>query len=126
LLKGDLMHTSFDPRDFFNLADRLLNDMRYEKEARVRTAIGRAYYAAFLCSMKKLQELGCSFKDVDRLHKDVIEELRSRNGGLGSKLNSLFDHRVDADYILEAKVTHLGDKCCRLSEHIINSLEALH
>jgi len=120
------MHASFDPRDFFHLADRLLNDGRYEKEARIRTAIGRAYYAAFLCAMKRLKELGCSFQDVDRLHRNVIEELRSRNGGLGSKLNSLFDHRVEADYKVEAQVTHLGDKCCRLSEHIINSLETLH
>jgi len=120
------MCSSFDPRGFLRLADRLLNDTKYEKEARIRTTISRAYYAAFLSAMKKLQELGFSFRDVHRLHRDVIEMLSSRNGGLGSKLNSLFDHRVDADYKVEANVTHLGDKCCRLSEHIINSLEALH
>jgi len=120
------MRTSFDARSFLHLADRLLNDNRYEKEARIRTAIGRAYYAAFLSAMKKLQGLGCSFKDVYRLHKDVIEMLSSRNGGLGSKLNDLLEYRVDADYKMEARVTHLGEKCCRLSEHIINRLEELH
>jgi len=120
------MKSAFSPRLFLRLANQLLNDKKYHTEAGVRTIVGRAYYAAFLSAMIKLRILGHSFRDVHRIHKEVIEALSSRDGGLGSKLDALFDYRVQADYDMDAVVINLGDKCCRFSEHIINRLEDLH
>jgi uncharacterized protein (UPF0332 family) len=119
------MKSSFPPRHFLELADKLLNDKKYDKEARIRTSIGRAYYAAFLSAMRKLESFGFSFTNVDRIHREVIEALKTKDGGLGSKLDDLFEFRVQADYFMDAMVTNFGDKCCRFSEHIINRLEDL-
>lgn len=121
------MFLPYDPRRFLEIANRLLLDSNYERQGRIRTAIGRAYYAAFLLSMKKLQELGHSFRRIHRLHKDVIDTLmKSRYYSIGSKLNTLFEYRVDADYKMESRITpELGKLCIRLSEHIISSIEQL-
>lgn len=121
------MSFAYDPRQFLEIANRLLIDSDYERQGRIRTAIGRAYYAAFLISMKKLQELGYSFRRIHRLHKDVIDKLmRSRYYSIGSKLNTLFEYRVDADYKMESRITpELGKSCTRLSELIIRSVEQL-
>ncbi len=120
------MSFPFDPRLFLEIANQLLNDSHYEMEGRIRTSIGRAYYAAFLLARKRLQDIGYSFADVYRLHKDVIETLMDINTSVGNKLNTLFDHRVDADYRTEARITQeLGKSCVRLSEHIIDSIERL-
>lgn len=121
------MLLGYDPRQFLEIATRLLKDSRYDMEGRIRTAIGRAYYAAFLLTMKKLQELGYSFRDVHRIHKDVIDQLmRNKHYTIGSKLNTLLDHRVDADYKMKAKITsNLGDSCIRLAERIIESIDRI-
>lgn len=119
------MKANFPPRRFLELANELLNDKKYDKEARVRTAIGRAYYAAFLCAKTKLESFEFSFTNVDTIHRGVIEALKTKDGGLGSKLDDLFEFRVQADYFMDTMVINLGDKCCRFSEHIINRLESL-
>jgi hypothetical protein len=55
----------------------------------------------------------------------VIEKLTAKNGGLGSKLNTLFDYRVDADHKMAAHVTNLGETCCKFAEHIIDRVKKL-
>lgn len=109
------------------IADHLLRDSHYEKEGRIRTAIGRAYYAAFLLAMKKLQERGHSFLDVHRLHKDVIDRMmKYKYHSIGSKLNTLLEHRVDADYKMNARITStLGEACVRLAEVLIGEIERI-
>lgn len=44
--------SGYDPTGFLELADQLIEDGRYDKFGRSRTAIGRAYYAAFLMVKK--------------------------------------------------------------------------
>lgn len=94
-------------------------------EGRIRTVIGRTYYAAFLTTFKRLKELGASFREDYRIHKDVIEKLKEKDSGLGSKLNTLFDYRVDADYKMDTQVTNLGKDCCKFAEHIIGRVKEL-
>jgi uncharacterized protein (UPF0332 family) len=120
-----MLRAPYNPEGFLELANKLLTDKGYDPEGRTRTAIGRAYYAAFLVTFKKLQELGASFPEDYRIHKAVIEKLTAKNGGLGSKLNTLFDYRVDADYKMDAHVTNLGKTCCKFAEHIISRVKEL-
>ena len=117
--------TAFDPEAFLEMAAQLLADKRYDTESKVRTAIGRAYYAAFLVTQIKLENLGESFTDVDRIHADVIDKLSVRDSGLGSKLNSLFGYRVDADYKMNSNVISLGPNACKFAQHIIDRVKAL-
>ena len=119
------MRGSFDPELFLELANQLLLDKDYNPETRVRTVIGRAYYSAFLIAQSKLESLGASFIDEHRIHVDVITKLAEKDSGLGSKLNTLFDYRVDADYKMNAKVTNLGPDSCKFAQHIINRVKAL-
>lgn len=119
------MRVPYDPEGFLELANNLLDDENYDFEGRTRTAIGRAYYAAFLFTLKRLQELGANFREDYRIHKAVIEKLKTKNAGLGSKLNALFDYRVDADYKMNAQVTNLGKTSCRFAEHIIRRVKEL-
>ncbi len=117
----------FDPRQFLDLADALLDDSKYEKQGRIRTCIGRAYYAAFLLSMKKLQEIGHSFREVDRLHKDVISTLMNeKKHFISSQLDKLREYRVNADYKMKSKITsELGKRCIMLSRKIMHSIEQI-
>ena len=115
----------FDPEGFLELASQLLDDKRYDTESKVRTAIGRAYYAAFLITQSKLESLGEGFSDEHRIHADVIEKLSARDGALGSKLNTLFDYRVDADYKMNSKVINLGPNACKFAQHIITRVKGL-
>jgi len=115
-----------EPPQFLEVANRLLNDSNYEKEPRWRTAISRAYYAAFLTAKKRLEEWGCSFAEVHRLHRDVIDGIMKRDSTVGNKLGTLFDYRVDADYKPQALILpDLGKNCAKLSELIIKKIEEM-
>ena len=123
------MSFEYDPRQFLEIAEDLLQDRRkgHNKEGRIRTAIGRAYYAAFLITKKKLQEIGYSFRRVERLHKDVIYRLmKDKHFFIGSKLNTLFDNRVDADYKMNAKITSkLGQSSIELAQDILRAIDKI-
>jgi hypothetical protein len=119
------MMKAFDPEGFLELANQLLSDKKYDSECKIRTAIGRAYYAAFLNAQNKLESMGESFTDEHRIHFDVITKLKERDAGLGDKLDALFEHRVKADYKMDAKVVNLGPVACRMAEHIITRTKAL-
>jgi len=114
----------FEPLQFLEVASRILKDRNYEEEPRWRTAISRAYYAAFLTVKKRLEEWGYSFADVHRLHRDVIDGAMKRDSTMGNKLETLFNHRVDADYMVQAFIPpELAKNCTRLSELIIKRIE---
>lgn len=118
--------TPFEPRRFLELANILVNDKKYDEDCRSRTVVGRAYYGAFLVTRKKMQDFGISLRDVERIHKKTIEALQKYDYGLSSKLETLFRHRVDADYKMEERID-LGRarSCLQLSEHIINRIDGL-
>lgn len=116
----------FDSSLFLEIANKILSDQGFRNEGGWRTAIGRAYYAAFLATKRKLEDLGSNFVDVDRIHHEVIQELMRKNTDLGNRLDTLREKRVDADYDMSASIPpSLGQKCAKLSEGIISSVKRL-
>jgi uncharacterized protein (UPF0332 family) len=104
---------TFDPRSFLDLATKLLYDQSYDEDARYRTCISRAYYAAHLFTKEKLKEIGVTIsigKDERKgvIHDKVIDALTKKNKPLGEMLTRLRDKRGDADYVLNAKFVGYG------------------
>lgn len=90
-----------DPRDFQKLAHKLVEGTT---PAEVRTAISRAYYAAYSFANEILTDLGFrTFKNA-KGHKQT--QFRLNNSGdddiiqVGSKLTDLETKRIRADYQL--------------------------
>jgi len=118
--------TPYDPREFYRLANKLVDDINYDQDSRNRTAIGRAYYSAFLFARKRLQDLGKGFSSDYRVHEEVITSLGEKNHLAGSHLNTLRDHRNDADYSMSADIhPQLCRTCLKLSERVVSATENL-
>jgi uncharacterized protein (UPF0332 family) len=86
----------FDPTLFLNMAQEL---GQTSEEERLRTAIGRAYYAVFLVAREKLGVV-----TRRRVHQTVIEELKKTPGmrAIGDQLDRLRQLRTEADYDLRS------------------------
>jgi uncharacterized protein (UPF0332 family) len=122
------MFSPHNPRNFLLLATRLLKDASYSPlETRVRTSIGRAYYAAFLLSKAKQETRGHSFPDDHTVHNCVIDSLQDdRLSNIASKLDELKDFRSDADYHMNVSLSNIdGDKCLRLAKDILTLLDSV-
>jgi uncharacterized protein (UPF0332 family) len=96
---------AFDPQHFLDLATNLVSDTKYNDEARYRTSISRAYYAAHLISRKKLELKGCNFLKDESVHKKVIESMKQINPHIGDMLFQLRRKRNDADYEVNIQTT---------------------
>lgn len=83
----------FDPREFLEVADSMASQGR--SEAALRTAVGRAYYAAFLRARDMLGVRGRR-----RVKKRVIDELKKQDRHAGDQLDKLEELRDYADYDL--------------------------
>lgn len=112
-----------DPSDFLTVANELATAT---EEAKLRTAISRAYYAAYHQVVKKYadrEELALS----DHLfgnHQNFIRELKTRHSGelkkIGNQLYMLKKDRFRADYNLKNNVTKsAAKKSCSASLKII-------
>jgi hypothetical protein len=84
----------FNPLDFLGVGRELAAS---HEEAKLRTAVGRAYYSVFLGARDKAGVRGR--RDV---HAQVIRAVRRRSGfrAAGDKLDSLRRLRIVADYEL--------------------------
>lgn len=93
----------FDPTEFATLALDLSQRKPAAAEVHVRTACGRAYYAAFLVARGRLEEIGHKVPKIDA-HAYVRDRLSGsgdpRISGLGQNLGSLSRDRKNADYDL--------------------------
>lgn len=118
----------FSPRKFLKLATLLIADKKYEEPCRIRTSVGRAYYAAFLYTKAKLQRLGYTFPDDHTVHTAVSDALMDRGDTeIGSKLDELREKRRIADYYMDTPISKVeGNHYVGVSERIINSVELLH
>ena len=97
----------FDPEIFLEIAKKLKNNSAFDEQGRIRTAIGRFYYAAFLKASIKLQGFWYSFQDNSRIHADVREALQDRKkSNIASKLEKLINLRVKVDYKLYARINN--------------------
>jgi uncharacterized protein (UPF0332 family) len=90
------------PEAFLVLAKRLVQE---DEEAARRTAISRAYYAAFHKGREMLGSLGFTFSRGPDAHKHVVLYLQQSGNGkvvaAGQKLESLRSIRNKADYDLQ-------------------------
>lgn len=98
---------SFYWSEYLDLADELLEEGKGtpRNEAKLRSAISRAYYAVYNTADKYAASKGIRGFHRTRggsRHKDLIKRfLESRAKGhkqLGSNLNRLHNQRIDADY----------------------------
>lgn len=85
----------FDPLQFLSLARELARED--DDEARVRTAVARAYYAVFLVSREK-----AAIRGRRNVHERVIQAVKQRRGyrSTGDQLDALRRLRTVADYDL--------------------------
>jgi uncharacterized protein (UPF0332 family) len=97
----------FDPSKFLTVSDFVAGDPSHQGEEFVRTAVGRAYYAAhisardFLSPRVKLQR----DRAGNPTHQGVIDGLKkSRLPDLGHKLDQLMAQRKAADYQMNSTV----------------------
>ena len=120
------MRERFNPEIFLEIAKYLRKNKNLDEIGRLRTSIGRSYYAAFLCTRDHLERKGKSFKK-EAQHQDVRDYLKVLNQDfLAAQLETLFSYRVDADYMLKAEISKvLCDKCILLSQTIIESIEQI-
>lgn len=89
------MITPFDPLAFLTVARELA--LLDREEARLRTAIGRAYYALFLIARERT-----GIRRRRNVHQRVIDAVRGRRGyrSTADQLDTLRRLRVVADYQL--------------------------
>lgn len=117
-----------DPKDFLDLAKRLLKNETVE--CAHRTAVSRAYYAAYLVVEKILSKTFTIPDNVDG-HKEVVKLLgRSKNAEVRYLEGSLWDLRKKrnrADYHLDDQRIILPAAnvalTIALAETIINTIE---
>lgn len=86
------MMQPLDPLAFLELARELADG---DDEARLRTAVGRAYYALFLVGREK-----SGVRVKKDVHKAVVNAVKKRHRSLGDQLDSLRRLRIVADYEL--------------------------
>jgi uncharacterized protein (UPF0332 family) len=113
-------------RDFLTVAKQLADA---STESAWRSAISRAYYAAFHVARELLEDLRFAVPHADRAH--VYLSRRLANSGhtqtqqAGTDLNALRGDRNQADYDLHRSVTaRLATVHVRLAEQIVVFLDA--
>ena len=80
----------FDPSDFLDLA----RELGKNNEARIRTAVGRAYYASFLF----IRNAMAIEEKAPEVHRKVLSMLYTKNAVIANKLHYLRRQRNIADY----------------------------
>ena len=120
---------SFPPLDFKTLAGILAPGSAPLKDAKQRTAVSRAYYAAFLTARERLREVP-HFGPVKRhgAHDNVLKAL-IRSGDpvltpIGRTLSDLRDMREAADYDLDPATLDptTVTEALRLSDEVLTDL----
>jgi len=89
----------FDPLQFLELAREL---GKSDDQSKLRTAVGRAYYAVFLITRDKLSVVA-----GEKTHKEVFDTLyRRRKFTIRDQLMTLYDLRQIADYNMDPENDH--------------------
>lgn len=113
------MKTNFDPLLYLNLARELAG--QEGTEVKLRTAIGRAYYALFLLTREKSHVTGT--EDVHRRVGSVVSN-KAGYSITGSQLRALHRLRVEADYYLTASDPSFEDwaRNWKDAEYLVNAI----
>ena len=116
-----------DPKDFLRVANDLAKS---DEAAELRSAVSRAYYAAFHVARKLLIDMGFEISKGPGAHGDVCKYLGNAANSTvehaGSNIGDLRNWRNQADYELDlvehensGKVQHI----VTVTEQIIGGLE---
>ena len=101
----------FDPSDFLDLA----RELGKNNEARIRTAVGRAYYASFLA----IRNAMAIEEKTPEVHRKVLSMLYKKNAVIANKLHYLRRQRNIADYDTKLVMgADDADKAVKLAEEI--------
>ncbi len=118
----------FDWREYLELAKKISNmsDLELSEEALYRSAVSRAYYAAFCwCRNFAYQRLGFKTSDTSKAHKELREFLKRKGGKwirLASQLNNLRLWRNKCDYEDEVQgLSNMLKESIKFSENVINT-----
>lgn len=116
-----------NPRDILRLAESLSSA---KEEVALRTAAGRAYFAAFHASRDLMDSLGFTPPKAELVHSFVWRRLscceNSRLGRVGNALQDLRKIRNVADYELRAHFdSHQAAKAVGTSLRILDIIESL-
>jgi uncharacterized protein (UPF0332 family) len=92
--------SQFDFKEFLNVAWFLQNtDIACSREAKYRSAVSRAYYAAFKKTHIYLtQTYGLDFSKKCEVHQEVIDEIARFDDDVSKQLNALRGWRNQCDY----------------------------
>lgn len=114
----------FNPKKFLDLGRKLLMDPDYDEDSKLRTAMGRIYYAAFLVAQRRLVREGIKIQEPSKIHQEVISAYM-QNGftEIGNNLDELRDVRVDADYIMTAQLAQ--NQCKRYAQMSGRTIELI-
>ena len=121
------MRKFFNPAIFLEVARKIKDNNDLHGEGKFRTAIGRAYYAAFLTTREYLAIRYQIKFEKERQHQKVLDTLDELGENhLKNMLDKLRDNRVNADYFLKPLIDReLCENCLILSEQIIDSVEGI-
>ncbi len=92
---------TFDAREFLEFAKEVASSPR-ASEARLRTSVGRAYYAVFLVARDRMMVIG-GLGPMDTrqdIHRAVVGWVKEKKSSLGNQLDALKRLRLQADYVL--------------------------
>jgi uncharacterized protein (UPF0332 family) len=132
--------SSFEWIQFLDLAEDLLNSANKDKdlslaEAKYRTVIGRAYYAAFNVAKEYLESQGTSLSRNGGAHKKVREHFDNQNQQnesssiVADNLNNLRRSRNFADYEKKLHKTidwkNQSESAIEVANEVINAIKAI-
>ncbi|MFP3209443.1 MAG: HEPN domain-containing protein [Nitrososphaeria archaeon] len=115
-----------DPVDFYRLAESLLR-WPSAREEHYRTAISRAYYAAFLAwrefAISSDRMMAERLRRSRSVHRNLIEWIRERDRGTGDTMSWLFKQRKRSDYDIYYRISRQDAE--RALENARKALERL-
>jgi uncharacterized protein (UPF0332 family) len=129
---------TFDWREYLDLADHLYNNCSAfsSKEACLRAAISRGYYAAFCTARNCARDHdGLSVSNNSKVHGDIRKHYRNspdrKRQQVGNLLDRLRDYRNKADYDdtmepLEGPLESYSQAALETTRKIVNLLRAIH
>lgn len=121
----------FNPKRFLELGTKLIVDPDYDENTRLRTAMSRIYYAAFLVAQSRLVRAGIRIRDITRAHQEVIDAYMDHGfTNIGSKLDQMREMRRHADYEMANElVTNTCKYYAQMSQltiQLIEGIQAFH
>ena len=103
---------NFNPTHFLTLAEQLVQDGSLASEARARTAVGRAYYSAYLVSRERLKRnhsqlltrISTNIQASDHIKVQLaLKDLGKHD--IAATLADIFTLRKNSDYDLHLRIT---------------------